>query len=190
MFMNNTALKTTNAPHIRVGKVTNLELDNLANLCEATELAIQDGIGFNWLTPPARQVLESYWKGVLVVPQRILIGAWIDGTLCGSIQLVKPSKSKETTAFRATIEAHFVAPWARGYGIAITLLEQAEREAAIEGFTTIHLSVRETQNRAIKIYQDHGYEQWGVLPCHERVGGEMLAGHFFHKTLQLPSSME
>jgi ribosomal protein S18 acetylase RimI-like enzyme len=184
------ALKVELSPQLRVARIKKFELDDLHNLLHATEDAISDGIGFNWLTPPSKETLESYWKGVLMVPERVLIGAWLDGVLCGAIQLVKPSRSKETSYFAAQIEAHFVAPWARGHGLAVRLLEQAEREAALEGFTVIRLAVRETQEVAIHLYEDHGYLKWGVLPSHEFVAGRMLAGHYFHKNLPQASSIE
>ncbi len=190
MFMSSTALKQSSEPQIRVGKIDRLGTEDLNNLCDATELAIADGIGFNWLTPPLRETLESYWKGVLVVPERILIGAWLDGVLCGSIQLVRPSRSKETSYFCAQIENHFVAPWARGHGLAVRLLEHAEREAAVLGFTSIRLSVRETQERALHLYEEQNYTKWGILPDYEFVGGEMIPGHFFYKTLSPASSIE
>jgi ribosomal protein S18 acetylase RimI-like enzyme len=190
MIQHSALMKEAPEPHIRIARIKKLELEDIENLCSATHDAIADGIGFNWLTPPSRETLESYWRGVMMVPERVLIGAWLDGVLCGAIQLVKPSRSKETSYFCANIEAHFVAPWARGHGMAIKLLEQAEREATMEGFSVIRLNVRETQEVAIKLYEDHGYIKWGVLPCHEFVAGRMIAGHYFYKPLQPASSIE
>lgn len=169
---------------IAVEKITAYKNSDLSDICQATEDAIRDGIGFNWLTPPMREVLEAYWKGVLVVPQRTLFGGRLDGTLAGSIQLVRPSKSKETSAFACEVEAHFVAPWARGHGLAKQLLEHAEREVAKEGFSIIRLSVRETQERALQIYRESGYVEWGSLPYYEFVNATMVAGHYFYKKLE------
>lgn len=169
---------------IAVEKVTAFKGSDLSDLCQATEDAIRDGIGFNWLTPPMREVLEAYWKGVLVVPSRTMFGGRLDGTLAGSVQLVRPSKSKETSAFACEVEAHFVAPWARGHGLAKMLLEHAEREAAKDGFSIIRISVRETQERALQIYREHGYVEWGTLPYYEFVNATMVAGHYFYKKLE------
>lgn len=168
---------------ISVERMTEFRGDDLSDLCQATEDAIRDGIGFNWLSPPGREVLESYWKGVLLVPGRILFGGRLDHVLVGSVQLVKPPKSKETSAFAARIEAHFVAPWARGHGLAPALLQAAEREARKEGFTTLLLDVRATQSRALDLYRENQYVEWGLLPAYEYVNGNMVAGHFFHKQL-------
>lgn len=157
---------------------------DLTDLCQATTDAIREGIGFNWVSAPLSETLEAYWKGVSVVPERVLIVGRLDGTVCGSIQLIRPSKSKETSAFTVDVEAHFVAPWARGHGIAKSLLEHAEREAAKLGFSMVKLSVRETQERAVQIYRDHGYVEWGKLPYYEFVNSSMVAGHFFYKRIE------
>lgn len=169
---------------ISVEHVREFQGSDLADLCQATEDAIQDGIGFNWISPPMREVLENYWRGVLIVPERELFVGRLDGTVAASIQLMKPSKNKETTAFAANIEAHFVAPWARGHGLAKALLEAAERHASKEGFSILKLSVRDTQAKALSLYRESGYEEWGKLPYYELVNARMVSGHFFYKKLE------
>ena len=52
---------------------------HLDDLCEATESAIAEGGGFGWLKPPPRQVLENYWKGTLLVPERWLVVGVLPG---------------------------------------------------------------------------------------------------------------
>ncbi len=168
---------------------TELKASELAELCQATNDAIRDGIGFNWMAPPMMETLESYWKGVLMVPSRSLIIAKLDNVIAGSIQLVRPSKAKETSAFAATIEAHFMAPWARGHGLAKQLLDAAERQAAKDGFSVINLSVRETQTRALTIYREHGYTEWGSMPYYEYVNAGMVSGHYFYKKLEPISNL-
>jgi ribosomal protein S18 acetylase RimI-like enzyme len=175
---------------IEVRRITELSSADLVDISQATEDAILDGIGFNWVSPPSPEVMESYWRGVMVVPERELFGGWLDGTLAAAVQLVKPGRSKETSSFTASIEGHFVAPWARGHGLARGVLQAAEREAATLGFSVLRLHVRETQDAAIRLYQENGYIRWGVLPYHEIVNGQMIAGHFFYKRLQPLSSVE
>jgi hypothetical protein len=61
----------------KVEIVDRLTRGDLSDLCQAADDAIKGGGGFGWLTPPRRDVMESYWKGVLLVPDRTLIvGAW------------------------------------------------------------------------------------------------------------------
>ena len=170
-------------------KKTTLSPTELEELSIATEDAIRDGIGFNWMAPPMRETLESYWNGVLMVPSRSLFGGKLDGIVAASVQLLRPSKTKETQAFAATVEAHFVAPWARGHGLAKMLLETAEREAAKDGFSVINLSVRETQERALRVYRENGYTEWGTMPFYEYVNAGMVSGHFFYKKLDPISNL-
>ena len=165
-------------------KLNELKRADKASLCEATEDAIRDGIGFNWNTAPSREVLESYWRGVLIVPERELFVGRVDGTIAGAIQLVKPSASKQSQAFMARISNHFVAPWARGHGLAVQLLHDVEEDAKREGFRVLTLEVRETQKTAIEIYESHGYVKWGELPYYEMINGRMVAGYFYAKTLE------
>ena len=172
-----------------VEKKAALNEGELGQLVTATEDAIRDGIGFNWLVPPLPETLESYWRGVLMVPSRSLFVAKLDNVIAGAVQLLRPSKAKETSAFAATVEAHFVAPWARGHGMALMLLDAAEREAAKDGFSVINLSVRETQSRALTIYRDHGYVEWGTMPYYEYVNASMVSGHFFYKKLEPISNL-
>lgn len=173
----------------KVERINEFKHADLSDLVQATEDAIREGIGFNWVLPPTKDTLETYWNGVLVVPERILFGGRLDGTLGGSVQLVKPGISKETSSFAASLEAHFVAPWARGHGLARALLQEAEREARKQGFSVIKLSVRETQEAAISLYEDSGYILWGTLPVYEFVSAQMVAGRFYYKNLEPITSL-
>ncbi|MFO0388575.1 MAG: GNAT family N-acetyltransferase [Alphaproteobacteria bacterium] len=173
----------------RVERMTEFRHADLTEMVQATEDAVREGIGFNWVLPPGKDVLETYWKGVLVVPERVMFAGRLDGTLAASVQLVKPGLSKETSSFAASIEAHFVAPWARGHGLARILLEAAEREARSQGFSVLRLSVRETQDAAIKLYEENGYICWGVLPFYEFVNAKMIAGRFYYKNLEPISTL-
>jgi ribosomal protein S18 acetylase RimI-like enzyme len=173
----------------RAERLTEFRHADLTELVQATEDAVREGIGFNWMLPPGKDVLETYWKGVLVVPERVLFVGRLDGTLAGSVQLLKPGPSKETTAFLASVEAHFVAPWARGHGLAKLLLEAAEREARTQGFSVIRLSVRDTQEHAITLYEDSGYHCWGTLPTYELVNAKMIPGRFYYKNLEPISTL-
>src|SRR5690606_21581634 len=121
----------------RVERMTDFRHAALTELVQEKEDAIRDGVGFNRVMLTGRDVLETYWNGVLVVPERVLFAAMLDVTLAGRIQLVKPGISKETSSFSAAIEAHFVAPGALGHGMAKMLLEAAEREARAQGFSVL-----------------------------------------------------
>ena len=167
-----------------VDVVTRFEPGDLNDICDAAEDAIVAGGGFGWLRAPERPVLESYWKGILVVPERILIVARIDGVICGSAQLVRPSPGNEAQAFAVQLQHAFIAPWARGHGLARLLMEKAEILARTEGFDVITLDVRETQERAIRLYEALDYVRWGRNPFYARVDGKPVAGLYYWKDLR------
>jgi ribosomal protein S18 acetylase RimI-like enzyme len=171
-------------PAISVGKLEQFEGTDLGDLCDATETAILAGGGFGWLRPPPRDVLERYWRGVVLVPERLLFVGRMDGVIAGSVQLVRPPRNNEAQAFAATLTANFVAPWARGHGMARALSVEAEEAARAAGFRFIFLDVRETQSAAIHLYESLAYERWGVNPNYAMVDRRMVAGYYYSKRLR------
>ena len=71
-------------PQTAVERLAEFNTGDLHDLCDAAEAAILDGGGFGWLRPPPRHVMETYWKGVLLVPERELFVARVDDTIAGS----------------------------------------------------------------------------------------------------------
>ena len=156
---------------------------DLADLCDVTEAAIIDGGGFGWLTPPSRRVLERYWKGVILIPERSLFIARLNGAIVGSAQLVRPPRNNEAQAFAAAITTNFIAPFARGHGLARDITIAVERTAREDGFTHLTLDVRATQTAAIQLYESLGYECWGTNPDYAIIDGQMVAGRHYTKRL-------
>ena len=60
-----------------------LSASDLSELCDATEEAITSGGGFGWLKTPPRNILENYWRGVLLIPERHLIIGKLDFVVAG-----------------------------------------------------------------------------------------------------------
>ena len=168
---------------IAIEEVTRLSTRDLDELCEAADDAIRSGGGFGWLTPPVRAIMEAYWRGVLLVPDRRLFIGRLDGVIVGSAQLHRPPKSSEARAHTAHLTSHFVAPWARGHGVARALLVAVENAARQQGHVVLELDVRETQDAALQIYRQYGYVEWGRHPYYARVDGRPVAGLFFCKLL-------
>lgn len=167
-----------------VALVESLRSGELEDLCDAADLAIRGGGGFGWLAPPSRDVMLRYWKGVLLIPERALFIGRLDGVIAGSAQLVRPPRNNEAQAHAATLTTSFVAPWARGHGLARSLTEAVEVEARARGFDTLNLDVRETQTGAIALYRGMGFTHWGTHPNYAMVDGRMVAGLFFTKRLR------
>jgi ribosomal protein S18 acetylase RimI-like enzyme len=153
-------------------------------LAEAATAAILDGGGFGWIRPPKASVLEQYFRGVLLVPERELIIGRMDGVIYGAAQLLLPSRNNEAQSFAAGIMHHFVAPYARGHGLARLIVQRCEERARSLGYHVLNLDVRETQTAAIALYEAVGFTRWGTHPAYARVRGAMVRGHFYTKTLQ------
>lgn len=167
----------------KVEIVAKLTRGDLADLCQAAEDAIVAGGGFGWLKPPRRDVMETYWKGVLMVPDRTLIVGRLDGIMVGSAQLVRPTRNNEAQAHSAQLTTSFIAPWARGHGLARMIAEGVENHARGLGVRVLNLDVRETQEAAITLYRSLGYHEIGRHPYYARVDGATVAGLYFWKDL-------
>jgi ribosomal protein S18 acetylase RimI-like enzyme len=174
----------------RVEILTKLKRGDNHDLCEAAESAIRDGGGFGWLTPPSRNVLETYWKGVLLVPERTLYVARLDDVICGSAQLLRPTRNNEAQAATAQLQASFIAPWARGHGLARALTLAVEQGARAAGFAILTLDVRATQDAAIALYESLDYIRWGTNPRYALVDGAFVAGHHYYKDLASAPAQE
>ncbi len=167
-----------------VERVSEFDADDLAALCDAANAAIIDGGGFGWVQPQMRTALESYFYGVLLVPERVLFAGRLDGTVVGSVQLVRPARNNEAQAFAARLEHSFIAPYARGHGLARTMTLRVEDAARGLGYHVLNLDVRETQEAAIALYESMGYIRWGVHPCYARADGRTVSGIHYYKVLQ------
>ncbi|MFN3826386.1 MAG: GNAT family N-acetyltransferase [Micavibrio sp.] len=180
--MTESRLKTLK-PVATVELATTLSPGEMQDLCDATDAAIENGGGFGWVKLPAREILERYWHGVMAMPQRRLFFARLDGVICGTCQLVLPPSSNEAQSFSVNLTANFVAPWARGHGLARMLIEEAEKQALSEGFAVVNLDVRETQEAAIKLYEALGYELCGTHPYYARVNNQIIKGRYYTKII-------
>ncbi|MSO76194.1 MAG: GNAT family N-acetyltransferase [Alphaproteobacteria bacterium] len=173
-------------PKASVDQPTELDDSELDHLCEATEAAIVDGGGFGWLKPPHRPRLETYWRGVLLVPERSLFIARLGGIVVGSVQLVHTPRNNEAQRGVAYLQHLFVAPWARRRGLARMLVRATERQARQEGCRVLNLDVRDTQVPAVTLFESLEYVRWGTHPYYAWVNGHYVPGLFFCKLLNLP----
>ena len=170
---------------IEVKKIKEFEKGEIEELTSATMDAIQEGIGFGWIKKPAKNKVIEYWKGVILVPNRWLFVGKYKGVISGSIQVVTLSSTNEAAIFRVFIDTHFVATWARGHGLAKLLLETAQKECKKNKYTHVILDVRETQKRAINLYEQLGFILWGKLPVyHKLLDEKMVPGNFYFKELK------
>ncbi|WP_193184943.1 GNAT family N-acetyltransferase [Nisaea sediminum] len=181
--MNKTDSETRLPPVATVEMLTEFGPGDLQDLSDAAEAAIIDGGGFGWISPPPRETLEAFWRGVLIIPERHLFVGRLDGVIAGSCQIQRPPKNNEAQSHTCKLTTNFVAPWGRGHGLSRNLIEIAENYARREGFKVLTLDVRETQHAAIRLYERLGYVRFGTLPHYAYVRDGYVAGHFYYKEL-------
>lgn len=176
--------KATHATTVAVEFVDEaLSANDLNDLCDATDAAIEGGGGFGWVDLPSREILESYWNGVVTAPTRELFVARLDGVICGTTQVVLPPKNNEAQGHMITLTTQFIAPWAREHGLAKMLLDAVEKKAVKDGYAVINLDVRDTMTQAISLYESLDYKQFGAHPYSVRAHGETMQSKFYYKVI-------
>ena len=175
-------MSTTHA--LSVERTEALDDAELADLCEATDAAIIEGGGFGWVDPQGREALTRHFRGVLLVPACELFVAKLDGVPVGSAQLLRPPRNNEAQSFSAQLTHAYIAPYARGHGLARLLVKRVEERAAALGHRVLNLDVRDTQTTAITLFEAMGYIRWGTHPAYARVRGQTVAGHYYYKLLE------
>ena len=164
-----------------LSSINNLDL---ADLCNITEQAIKAGGGFGWLKVPPRDILNKYWKGVILIKNRKLIVGRLNKFIAGTLQLIFQPSNNEAQQNIFNIVSHFVAPWARGYGLAKAIIDKAEIVGVESGANCAQLDVRETQTAAIQLFKSKGYKYWGTNPNYAQVDGKNIKGLYYFKTLK------
>lgn len=171
-------------PHLTaVERCEALTDQDIADLTEATNAAIIEGGGFGWLEPQGHGMLERHFRGVLAIPDRELFLARLDGRVVGSAQLVRPPRNNEAQGATAQLTHAYIAPYARGHGLARGLVRHAEEWARAAGFWVLNLDVRASQEAAIQIFEGLGYTRWGTHPAYARVRGQLVPGYYYYKVL-------
>jgi len=164
----------------RLGEILDTDL---ADLCSVTEQAIRAGGGFGWLSIPPRDTLKNYWNGLVLIKTNILIVGRLNGTIAGALQISFQPPNNEAQKNISKIKSHFVAPWARGYGLAKAMIDQAIKTSKENKKQSIQLDIRETQSAAIKLFESKGFIKWGENPSYAFINGNRVRGYFYYKDL-------
>jgi len=75
------------------------------------------------------------------VPERELFVARLDQTICGSAQLQRAPRNNEAQALSGNLTTSFMAPWARGHGLARMLVLAVEAAARAADLRVLNLDV-------------------------------------------------
>ncbi len=169
--------------NISVDTLTQLSEVDLADLCNITEQAITAGGGFGWLRVPTREILNQYWNKITLEKLTNLVVGRLNGVIAGTLQLSYEEPNIESRKNIAHIKRHFVAPWARGYGLAKSMIDFSEHKAKEDNIKSIQLAVRETQDAAVQLFSSKDYKVWGENPYYAFINGSFIKGIYFYKNL-------
>jgi GNAT superfamily N-acetyltransferase len=137
------------------------ELDSLARVLAD---CVEGGASVGYMTPfshaDARAVFEEYARDA-ADGRRIILGAFLDGALIGTAQLVVAVPPNQP--HRADVARVLVHRSARRRGIAQRLMDQLEQEARAEGKTLLVLDAV-TGGDAARLYERLGWNVVGVIP--------------------------
>ena len=170
--------------NIAVDNLKEILNTDLADLCGVTEQAIRAGGGFGWLSIPPRDTLKKYWNGLVLIKSNRLIVGRLNGTIAGALQISFQPQNNEAQKNIAKIQSHFVAPWARGYGLAKAMIDQAIKISKENNKQSIQLDIRETQSAAIQLFERKGFVKWGENPSYAFINGNRIKGYYYYKDLK------
>ena len=169
--------------NISVDTLEKISNTDLADLCYNTEQAIKAGGGFGWITVPPRDILKKYWNSMLLVNTNTLIVGRLNGDIAGSMLLSFYPPNNEAQQKISSIQSHFVAPWARGYGLAKAMIDYAILKSKENSKINIQLDIRETQIAAIQLFESKGFIRWGENPKYAFVNGNPIKGYYYYRNI-------
>ena len=77
-------------------------------------------------TKESYSIHQKYWKGIVLIQHKKLIVGRLDSVIAGTVQITFHPPNNESQRNIINITSHFVAPWARGYGLAKAMIDQAK----------------------------------------------------------------
>jgi GNAT superfamily N-acetyltransferase len=146
--------------------------------------AVDAGASVGYLAPLMSDAGKSFWRAVKaqMAEGRIVLGAFVDGKLVGSVQL--DPVAKPNGRHRAEVQKLLVLREFRGRGIGEALMAAVERKAAELGRWLLVLDTVPGQP-AERLYERIGYRRAGVVPDYaEKSGGGFEPTVIFYKKLR------
>lgn len=141
--------------------ITPLGAAAVPRLAEILRETVSAGGSVHFMDPVPEGGAEAYWAGAVADPGRIVLGAFVDRRLEGTVTLYLDTPPNQP--FRGEIWKLMVAPAARGQGLARALMIEAERLAVDHGRTLLNLDTA-TEGGASELYESLGWIRAGVIP--------------------------
>ena len=133
-------------------------------LAEILAACVNGGAAVTFLAPLSMERARAFWKKIaadVALGSRVLLGAWLDGVLVGTVQL--DLGTPENQPHRADLSKLLVAPGARCAGIGRALMERAQQAAHAHGRRLITLDTR-VGDFGEALYRSLGYSEAGRIP--------------------------
>ena len=133
-------------------------------LAELLIACVADGASLTFMPPLPRDRAVGFWKAASVAVaagHRVLLAAWLDGQLAGSVIL--DLATEETTPHAASIRTLMVDPAARRRGIGRALMRRAEQAARAHGRSIVTLDAR-AGSAAEALYRTEAWQELGRIP--------------------------
>jgi GNAT superfamily N-acetyltransferase len=138
--------------------------EQLDSLAEVLHDCVEGGASVRFMAPFSQEDARAAFKAVAADVEsgrRILLGAFADGRLVGTVQVAHASQPN--SPHRGDVAQLLVQRDARRRGVARLLMERAELEAAREGKTLLVLDTV-TGDPAERLYERLGWTKVGVIP--------------------------
>lgn len=145
--------------------------------------AVDAGASVGYLAPLADDDARAFWRAVKgeLAEGRVLLGAYVEGSLVGSVQLAPVAKPNGR--HRAEVQKLLVLREFRNRGIGTALMAAVERKAKELGRWLLVLDTVPKQP-AERLYERIGYRRAGVVPDYaEKSGGGFEPTVIFYKKL-------
>lgn len=151
-------------------------------LSEILIACVADGASVTFLPPLAPEKSRGFWKRIsseVAQAHRVLLGAWWQGALVGTVQL--DLATPENQQHRAEVTKLLVAPAFRRRGVGEALMRRAEQAALRLGRTLLTLDTR-VGDEGERLYRRLGWQEGGCIPDYARdASGRTFATRFFFK---------
>jgi GNAT superfamily N-acetyltransferase len=133
-------------------------------LTEILCACVEAGASVSYLPPLAPAVARVFWQRMaaeVAAGTRILLAAWDDAVLVGTVMLEFASSPNQP--HRAEVQKLLVHPAARRRGLARALMLRAEQAARRDGRTLLTLDTR-AGDAAENLYRAMGWQEAGRIP--------------------------
>jgi GNAT superfamily N-acetyltransferase len=143
-------------------------------LAEILVACVDAGASVSYLPPLSVETARGYWRrvsGDVAMSKRLLLVAWVDGRMAGTVQLDLDTPPNQR--HRAELTKLLVHPEFRRAGTGRALMQRAEQAARGIGRTLLTLDTR-ADDAGEALYRELGWKEAGRIPGYARDAAGVL----------------